>query len=1000
MKLEYEDLHSQAGLAQINHRFLQFVSVGDSALSALYLAVLKGSTFDPSIQNGLLIEIAQHLEAFLVEQFDLKANLAKVYTQASNHSLIAYAKRQFVQRYALKKFPETQPGWQKLYEFKDEVTFATEALDALEHSQANLDNLAKYAAWAVGSKQAYGLFNLPIKLDANFVLRHVQKVKHGYETTQPRSRDGFGLTDPGFSTAQACDQAHYCILCHNQGKDSCRQGLSTNGPAAKKSGCPLDQKISQMHALKRDELNLGALAVIMIDNPMVAATGHRICNDCMQACIFQKQDPVNTPGVETNILNAVLSLPYGFEIYSLLTRWNPLDFAQVLPDAASGYQVLIAGLGPAGFSLAHYLSRAGHRVIGIDGVKLEPLPSELLEPKLIKDVQSLYEKLDQRTLSGFGGVSEYGITVRWNKNYLKILRLLLERRDNIKFIGSTRYGSQITATNYRALGFDTVAICTGAGAPKLAPIDGSSLPGVRLASDFLMALQLTGAAKADSLANLQMLGPIIVIGGGLTAIDAATEAKAYYKVQAQKFRQRYAQLALVKADEFKARWTPQDHEVAEQLLACDGVEVRVIYRAPITNAPSYQLNPAEIDSALEEGIIFEDQAIPLRIVQDEFGWAKGLWVKRGAVEEFIAARSIIMAIGTAHESSNPDDGDFTFGDANPSYAGSVVKAIASAKYGYKAISQHLRQNPPTAKLDLTSLWNAVVISVIRLAPNLIQLEIKAPLAASAFQPGQFYRLQNFESDALLVHGTKLAMEALALTPVKVDKLSGLLTFVIVEIGSSTCLAQYLKPGELVSLMGPAGTPTVLPSDQRVLLIGGGQFNLALLHLAQALKAQGNTIFWIAGYSLSTERTFVAEIEAIADHLWWYCADALNRGNVLDGLNHLQASGILPTIDWLFVMGSTTMQQAVAAQLHTLQASLKASLRAIANANMPMQCMMQGICGQCLITWENGEAFCCKTQEWRLQDLPFEALRNRSQQNSLLEKISQQWLQYITETPYG
>ena len=50
--------------------------------------------------------------------------------------------------------------------------------------------------------------------------------------------------------------------------------------------------------------------------------------------------------------------------------------------------------------------------------------------------------------------------------------------------------------------------------------------GVRAASDFLMALQLTGAAKPDSLANMQLRLPVVVIGGGLTAIDTATEALA------------------------------------------------------------------------------------------------------------------------------------------------------------------------------------------------------------------------------------------------------------------------------------------------------------------------------------------------------------------------------------------------------------------------------------------------------------------------------------------
>ena len=49
-----------------------------------------------------------------------------------------------------------------------------------------------------------------------------------------------------------------------------------------------------------------------------------------------------------------------------------------------------------------------------------------------------------------------------------------------------------------------------------------------------MALQLTGAARQDSLANLQLRLPVVIIGGGLTAVDTATEALAYYPIQVEK----------------------------------------------------------------------------------------------------------------------------------------------------------------------------------------------------------------------------------------------------------------------------------------------------------------------------------------------------------------------------------------------------------------------------------------------------------------------------------
>ena len=54
------------------------------------------------------------------------------------------------------------------------------------------------------------------------------------------------------------------------------------------AGCPLDEKISEMHWMRGQGDALGALALVCIDNPLLPGTGHRICNDCMKACVFQK----------------------------------------------------------------------------------------------------------------------------------------------------------------------------------------------------------------------------------------------------------------------------------------------------------------------------------------------------------------------------------------------------------------------------------------------------------------------------------------------------------------------------------------------------------------------------------------------------------------------------------------------------------------------------------------------------------------------------------------
>ena len=101
---------------------------------------------------------------------------------------------------------------------------------------------------------------------------------------------------------------------------------------------------------------------------------------------------------------------------------------------------------------------------------------------------------------------------------------------------------------------------------------------------------------------------------------------------------------------------------------------------------------------------------------------------------------------------------------------------------------------------------AVVHEVRRHTPRIVEVVLRAPIAARRFHPGQFYRMQNFETLALRVPGTTLAMEGLALTGAWVDREKGLISVIALEMGGSADLLAYLHPGEPVVLMGPTGTP--------------------------------------------------------------------------------------------------------------------------------------------------------------------------------------------------
>lgn len=722
------DLYRRDGLFKLDQTFLDYLNEGDASLcEKLRIARAQPDILQPKDESALLIEIASWLDDFIAKLFHIE-NEIKVLS-AKHHELapLYFCKRQFVQRRAKSKVSADEltgidgPALERelAAEFGtpfSELVFATYVTQWMEDEAANEACLKKalhYAAWALRTPDGQVhtqdgiLFKSPAKLDFQHLLTLETDESNGFPLHRLghlRQRNGFALTDQGTDLVGALDEANYCIWCHEQGKDSCSKGLrdkpkSADEPAPfKKSelgallaGCPLEERISEFHKLKTQGVAVGSLAMIVLDNPMCAGTGHRICNDCMKSCIYQKQDPVDIPQAETRTLKDVLALPWGYEIYSLLTRWNPLNLRRPVPKPLSGKKVLVVGMGPAGYTLAHHLMNEGHTVVGIDGLKIEPLPEYLsgvdmrgrrVPFEAIYDANDLEESLDERMPGGFGGVAEYGITVRWNKNFLKLIRLLLERRDQFALFGGVRFGGTLTTDDAFAMGFDHVALAAGAGKPTVLDLPNGLARGVRAASDFLMALQLTGAAQRDSIANMQLRLPVIVIGGGLTAIDTATEALAYYPVQVEKFLQRYELLSAVQGEAaIRAIWDAEEVEIADEFLGHarairaeraaaegEGREADILsllqswggatiaYRKRLIDSPSYTLNHEEVEKALEEGIWFAEGLTPSRVNVDQWDHVRsvhftvqkrddtGNWNTAAEVE--LPARALLVAAGT------------------------------------------------------------------------------------------------------------------------------------------------------------------------------------------------------------------------------------------------------------------------------------------------------------------------------------------------------------------
>jgi NADPH-dependent glutamate synthase beta subunit-like oxidoreductase/NAD(P)H-flavin reductase len=1155
----FSELFHAEGLKRLDEQFLSTLKQISPKDHTALLSYREGTyTTTPLAISELLLACSPVLEDFLIQLFGIEEAAAMAEARTLSYNPISAFKKYFVLRRAKKHLLQAD----KLQSFHELDTWLNSALqkaplktddkelaigllathymnDALQFA-LEIDQLTHWCVQAIVSPagkaavSGWTSFRIPERIEYENLVPTIPVSQDKVERlTIPdsdfRQRDGFKLTDPRMTPRETQDEVNYCIYCHDHDGDFCSkgfpvkkgdpsQGLKKNPLAITMTGCPLEEKISEMHVLKRDGHTLAALAMVMVDNPMCPATGHRICNDCMKACIYQKMDPVNIPQVETGILTDVLHLPWGVEIYDLLTRWNPLRQKQYLMKPYNGLKVMVAGMGPAGFTLAHHLLLEGFAVVGFDGLKIEPLAEALINEPIYR-FDDIREALDERLMAGFGGVAEYGITVRWDKNFLKLIYISLMRRPTFQVFGSVRFGGTVTIDDAWQMGFDHFVVAVGAGLPKALSIPGSLAPGMRQANDFLMALQLGNAAKASSLTNLQVRLPAVVIGGGLTGVDAATEAQAYYIAQVEKTLIRYEKLVEVYGEDHVLTSLDQaSREILNEFLMhgktvrkerqqakennCQPDFIKLIrqwggvtiaYRRRMQDSPAYINNHEELKKALEEGIYYADALEPVTVALNQFGHVETLVCHRRlfkspdewestAEEVRLPARSIFVATGTQpniayefehkgtftrqgtqyqhYEDKNnelliphgishckePDFGPFTsyhkdhyrvslIGDTHPVFHGNVVKAIASGMRTYPKILDVLKDKlgKPGDLSEYTifadhvaALFQSTIVKVERRTENVIELTIHSPLAAKHYQPGHFFRLQNYETFAPRIDHTALQMEPLALIAAGVDRADGDLKFIVIESGTSSKICSTFKVGDPVSLMGPTGVRNKIAHEHETILLVGSQLSIALLNsYGTALRAAGNRVIYLGNFKNKQEMYCQDEIESAADVIIWSTQEgeriAARRpqdysvsGDSIEILLRYAKGELAPEkstpeipltdVDRIHLIGNSHfLRRFQEARVTQLKEFLVKEPRISGSVYSTMQCMLKGVCAQCLqwqIDPETGKrtkaVFACSWPDQPLELIDFSNIDDRLIQNRVQEQLSNLWIDYLFE----
>jgi len=304
----------------------------------------------------------------------------------------------------------------------------------------------------------------------------------------------------------------------------------------------------------------GASRTIMDANPMGASCA-RVCPTeelCEGACVYAPDAPAIRIG----------------QLQQHATDWLISDGRALFsPGAPSGKRVAVVGAGPAGLSAARDLARLGHAVTIFER---DGLP---------------------------GGLNTYGIVP-----YRLPAEIALWEAEQVRALGvdirtGVTVGTDIAATDLIA-NYDAVVIACGMGAvPKLG-IPGEDGAGIWDALDFIRLAKQDGVVPG--------LGDTVaVIGGGNTAIDAATASKR---------------------------------------LGANSVTM--FYRRGAERMTAYAF---EIEFAKTEGVEFRHYVVPKRIVTDAGGRAIGLELVRtdpdgsarplAGTEQTVPVDNVILAIG-------------------------------------------------------------------------------------------------------------------------------------------------------------------------------------------------------------------------------------------------------------------------------------------------------------------------------------------------------------------
>ncbi len=326
----------------------------------------------------------------------------------------------------------------------------------------------------------------------------------------------FGDAHPPLTRAQALIEAERCYYCHD-------------APCA--TACPTGIDIpSFIHRIAQGN-ERGAARAILEANPLGGMCA-RVCPTevlCEQACVRNANEdkPVEIGALQRHATDAYFAAPGA----PLFTRAAP-----------TGRRVAVVGAGPAGLACAHGLALRGHDVVLFEA-----------RPKL-------------------GGLNEYGLaSYKTAGGFAQKEVAWLLSVGGIEVRCQQQLGRDITVDGLLEA-YDAVFLGLGLAGVNALGIAEPQAAGLRNAVDFIADIR-----QAADLSAVPVGRRVVVIGGGMTAVDAAVQARKLGAEEVSIVYRRGAES--MSASQVEQRWAQTNgvalrHWAAPKELLCEAGAVR------------------------------------------------------------------------------------------------------------------------------------------------------------------------------------------------------------------------------------------------------------------------------------------------------------------------------------------------------------------------------------------------------------------------------------------